>query len=349
MDKKIILIIILFLLTSQCKKKEEADKNLNGYLTTLRFQKHLMESYSNLLPKTFSICEGKPGKDFVSIGSGFFIHEDGYGITDRNNLLSHDKENLYIRQGKTTKNYPVKFISDDKTTGLALLKISKKITVPYVIILPRNSPKPGNIYLGISSPFSLLDTLNTGYIVQTYRSNINPDDLPFAYNQLSTSVVKESSGAPILDLFGNLIGMLYHIPKLNGSIRPKYGFSIPTSDLFSFITRQEFYRKEKPMTSRGIVEIPITTPYLLKKLAIESHRGVLISYVKKNSPAEKSGLKRYDLIIAVNQKKIYHRSDFIKQLELLKKEKNITITIIRDNRKQSIHLSRTPLSANTTK
>ncbi|MEM7181517.1 MAG: S1C family serine protease [Spirochaetota bacterium] len=327
------LLLVLFL---ACKP-EKTSLALQSKLTSLEIQNHLIHIYEENLHKTFSLSKEKPGKDFQSIGSGFFVDSSGYGITSLVSLAKLTQKKYYIRQNGTGKVYQVEEISRDTLTKLALLKVLDTIEVSTVDVIANNKPKPGNLYVGIASPYSLLETMVSGFVVQTLRANIDPGDLSFTYVQLDKPIAKESAGAAVFDLYGNLMGVLHPIEKLNPNVKKRFGFAIPTSDVYSFIVKQDFFRQAKLKISRGLVEIPILTPFLRKKLKLRQKHGVLVSYTRTASPAAKV-LQRYDLIIAVEEKEIHNQAELWQQLERYKEKEILSLGIVRKQKKIQIQL-----------
>lgn len=194
------------------------------------------------------------------------------------------------------------------------------------------------MFVAIGAPQSFDGTMITGFITYTLRKGADDARSDNVYVQLSTTLLPGSSGGPVIDLDGNLIGMLRFTITPYGKGKEGNGFAIPVSDLYNFSNNYKQFKERKVITQRGIVEIPEVTMYLVKKLNLPSMKGTLVSYVEKDSPAEKAGIQRYDFIRKVNDRTINNYDDFYEAMNAFKNFNTININIYRNNKNFDIKL-----------
>jgi len=259
-------------------------------------------------------------------GSGFFISSDGYILTNNHVVRDAVKVKVYnIDKAEFT----AKIIGTDPKTDLALLKVNAK-DVPFISLGDSSAVEVGEWVLAIGNPFNQDLTVTAGIISAKGRQLGMAQYEDFL--QTDASINMGNSGGPLINMKGEAIGINSTILTPSaGSIG--IGFAIPTNMAKKVVADL----KAKGKVVRGWFGIQITdiTEGDAKDLDLAAG-GVLISRVEDDSPAQKAGLKRYDLIVAINGKAVKAAADLQMEIANSAPGDEVSVTIFRNKDKQVI-------------
>ena len=224
--------------------------------------------------------EGGIGYPDRVIGSGFFIDPRGYLITNHHVIASEvDAEyegysRLYVRlPDDPDERIPARVVGYDRIFDVALLKV--ELDAPYVLSFTDiRSLEPGARIIAIGSPGGLENTITSGIISATGRRFLQMGDAL----QVDVPINPGSSGGPLLDANGNLVGVVFAgIEQFEG-----VNFAIPSYWIQHFL----------PML---YTEGEVVHPWI--GVAVEPVAdGLEVSYVTPDSPAVAAGLVPGDVI-----------------------------------------------------
>lgn len=232
------------------------------------------------------------------LGSGFVISEDGYVVTNNHVVDRAEDIQVVIDNGKK---YKAKVIGKDAKTDLALLKIDPDEKLNAVKLGDSDELKIGDWVIAIGNPFGLGYTVTAGIVSAKGRSlGLGAYD---DFIQTDASLNPGNSGGPLFNLSGEVIGVNTAIVAGGQGI----GFAIPTS-IAKYIINQ---LKENGKVSRGWLGVLVqeVTPEIAESIGLDKPFGALVSDISPDSPAEKAGIKRGDVIIEFNGKEIEDVSD----------------------------------------
>jgi len=257
-------------------------------------------------------------------GSGFFISADGYILT--NNHVVQDAVKVKIFD-IDKKEYSAKIIGTDPKTDLALLKVTAQ-NVPYIALGDSNSVEVGEWVLAIGNPFNQDLTVTAGIISAKGRQLGLAQYEDFL--QTDASINMGNSGGPLINMKGEAIGINSTIlSPSSGSIG--IGFAIPTNMAKKVVADL----KSKGKVVRGWFGIGIQdiSESDAKDFDLQSG-GVMVQRVEESSPAWKAGLKRYDLIVAINGKAVKSAADLQMEIANSAPGDEISVTLFRGRDKQ---------------
>ena len=258
-----------------------------------------------------------------SLGSGVIISSDGYIVT--NNHVIKNADEITVTLPGDDKEYKAKVVGKDALTDLAVIKINKT-GLKAIKVADSSKIKPGDVVFAIGNPFGIGETITQGIISATNRNNVGINTYE-NFIQTDAAINPGNSGGALVDSRGALIGINSAIITRSGG-NNGIGFAIPSNMM------KEVVKKliEKGKIERGYLGVLIEDLKGDLKEVYKHKYGAVIVDVTKDSAAEKAGLKRGDLIIAVNGEKVEDANELKTIIGSFPPNKKITITYER-NRK----------------
>lgn len=267
----------------------------------------------------------------IAYGTGFFISSDGYILTNNHIIENAIKVTVFSIQGKE---YLAKIVGADKKTDIALLKVEGK-NLSFANLGNSAQLKVGEWVVAIGNPLGMEHTVTAGIVSAKGRQLSGSLNVPTYQDFIQTdaAINRGNSGGPLVNMAGKVIGITSNILTPTGG-NIGIGFAIP-SNLAIKIVKQ---LKEKGKVVRGYLGVQIQpTPITedqKKILKLTSTKGALLTGVEAGLPAEKAGLKRYDVIIEVNGQPIKDSNDLMFKIAEIPPGTKVEIKIIRDGKEK---------------
>lgn len=281
---------------------------------------------NDLLERFFDIPGRGQRERVPGIGSGFLISSDGYIIT--NNHVVSKAITVKIKTLDDTE-YKAKIIGTDPKTDLALLKI-KAEGLPFIELGDSNKAEVGEWVLAIGNPLGQDLTVTSGIISAKGRQLGLADYEDFL--QTDAAINMGNSGGPLINMEGKVIGINSAILAPSGG-NVGIGFAIPSAMAQKVITDL----KDKGRVVRGYFGINIGTMSDEEAKEIDLPMGgVLVGKVERNSPAERAGLKRYDLITKINGTRVKKAEELTVRIAELNPADKVELEVYRKTQKMTI-------------
>jgi serine protease Do len=192
----------------------------------------------------------------------------------------------------------------------------------------------GEWVLAIGNPLGLSHTVTAGIVSAKGRSGFGLATLE-NFIQTDAAINFGNSGGPLIDLEGKVVGINTAIYGSTGNIG--IGFAIPVN-----MARHVYGQlREGKAIVRGYLGIwhKELTPELATGLGLEEDtKGVAISEVIEDSPAEKAGLKSYDVIVEFNGQPVETGNEFVNRVAMLEPGTKVKITVIRDGKQKTFDI-----------
>ncbi|RLD16624.1 MAG: hypothetical protein DRI36_05415 [Caldiserica bacterium] len=234
-------------------------------------------------------------------GSGFIISEDGYVLTNEHVIRGAQEIKVTLREGGKDKSYDAEIVGKDHETDVAVIKIKAKRKFPYLELGDSDKIQVGDWVVAIGSPFGLEQTVTCG-IISAIRQKVVIEDKVFE-NMIQTdaAINRGNSGGPLVDLNGKVIGINTAIYAPTG-VFAGIGFAIPINLAKDIL--DDLISKGKVERGWLGVYIQDVDEVIAKQFGLKEVKGALVNKVVPNSPAEKGGVKRGDIILEVDGKEV---------------------------------------------
>jgi serine protease Do len=272
-------------------------------------------------------------------GSGFIIREDGLILTN-NHVVEDAKEITVTLTDK--REYSAKVIGRDSKTDLAVLKIDSKDDLPVAKLGDSNSLQVGDWVMAIGNPFGLSNTVTAGIVSAKGRViGAGPYD---DFIQTDASINPGNSGGPLFNEEGEVVGINSAIFSRNGG-NVGIGFAIPVNLAKKLLPELE----TSGSVTRGWLGVSIQkmTPDLARSLGLEEAQGALVAEVTNGSPAAKGGVKRGDVIVAYNGKKIEESSALPALVAETAVGRTVPIKVLREGKTKTLEVTIAKLAEQT--
>ena len=267
----------------------------------------------------------------LGLGSGVIVSADGYILTNNHVLEGADK--IEVSFGKAGKSYIARKVGGDVRTDVAVLKIDATNLTP-ITFSNSDQLRAGDIVIAVGSPFGLTRSATMG-VVSAVGRNSQMAQLADLGNFIQTdaAINMGNSGGALVDYLGRLVGLNTAIFSRSGG-NQGIGFSVPSNMARSVM--ESLIKHGRVL--RGFLGIGLqdVDEALQKELNVEAGSGAAITEVQPNSPAQKAGLREYDVVTAVNGKKIDGMQDLRLTVASMQPGTKVTLQIIRERKNMDV-------------
>ncbi|MHC4881206.1 MAG: Do family serine endopeptidase [Planctomycetota bacterium] len=262
--------------------------------------------------------------------SGFVISADGYVLT--NNHVVEDADEITVVMGDGEKYEKVKLIGTDDKADVALLKIDDVDNLPYLELGDSDNLEIGEWVIAIGNPFGLTETLTVG-VVSALGRKVSREDVYQDFIQTDAAINPGNSGGPLLNLEGKVVGINSAI--ITGD-RGYMGIGLAVPINMGKAIKEQLIKTGK--VHRGYVGVGMQSidPEMVDFFKLENNKGVLITSVTEDSPADKAGLEKDDVVIRVDNKKIEDPQDLKNIVGFTAPETEVEFTIIRGGKEKKV-------------
>lgn len=284
-----------------------------------------------ILSKIFDIVPFKVPIPFkseaFSLGSGFIINEQGYILTNAH--VVHNATDIHVVLAGGIKEYPGKIIGIDRMTDTALIKIEPDTLLTVLPLSDSDKLRTGEMVIAVGNPLGLMHSVTSGIVSARERvtPKLNGELLDFI--QTDSAINPGSSGGPLLNLYGEVVGMNTAIVTDAQSI----GFAIPINTVKEVMPMLVLGQTERGWF--GARAVPLRASEA-SDLGYTGKGGVLVVEIEKESPAEKAGLRPKDIILGLNGRELKSFLIFRRKLLGLAPGQKIHMIIFRQGETKEI-------------
>ena len=267
------------------------------------------------------------------LGSGVIVTSDGYVLTNNHVVEGADELKITLADDR---DFIGKVIGSDPKTDIAVLKIEGE-NLPTVTLADSDKLRVGDVVFAVGNPLGVGQTVTMGIVSAKGRSKLGLLDNVSGYEdfiQTDAAINMGNSGGALIDARGRLVGINSAIlSPSRGNIG--IGFAIPIN-LASFIMNSLV---ESGAVARGYLGVSTdsVTSDVAEQLGLARNtRGVVITDIDPDSPAEKAGLKRTDVILAINDHPISSWEELRLLVSQIVPETKAALKIVRDGKPRTV-------------
>ena len=263
------------------------------------------------------------------LGSGVIVTQDGYILTNHHVIDGADQIKVDLNDNRT---FEAKVVGSDAPSDLAVLKINAN-NLPVLTLGDSDRTRVGDVVLALGNPLGVGQTVTMGIISakgrQTGLSNGAFED----FLQTDAPINQGNSGGALVSTNSELIGINSQIlSPSGGSIG--LGFAIP-SNMARTVMEQLVNNGRVKRGQLGVVVLKIPSEEA-SKLGVTEGPGVIVYDVQAGSGADRAGLRKADVITALNGTPINDPNTFRNQIAGTAPGTEVALTVKRDGSERQV-------------
>jgi serine protease Do len=258
-------------------------------------------------------------------GSGFIIDAEGHILTNNHVIDAADRITITLADGRTFRG---EVVGADPAIDVALLKIDGAQNLPEAPLGDSDELRVGEWVCAIGNPLGYVHSVTVGVVSFIGRKLF--DNSLDDYIQTDAAINFGNSGGPLINSRGEVIGINSAISSRASSI----GFAVPINQAIAILPQL----KARGRVSRGFIGVTLTdvTPGLQRALSLPVSHGALVQDVTPRSPAERAGLKAYDVILEVEGQSVMTNQELIRDISGRQPGSVARLEVLREGRRQTL-------------
>jgi serine protease Do len=274
--------------------------------------------------------EGHPPVPSISherAGAGVLLSGRGLVLTSFHFVRDAPGLVVHLADGRT---YEAQVVGRDAPTDLALLRLrNAPASLPVARLGDSRKLHTGDWVLAVGNPFGLASSVSLGIVSALARRLGGPYD---EFLQTDAAINPGSSGGPLFDLHGEVVGIATAVPVAAG-----VGFAVPSSVVLELLPQLE---KEGGVTRGALGALfQDMTPALGRALGVSSGRGALVSGFTQDSAAQRAGVQRDDVVVAVDGLPVASKNELIRAVALRPPASRVRVTLVRAGQSQEVQVT----------
>jgi len=248
-----------------------------------------------------------------AFGTGFVIKYKNkkYVLTNHHVIETEKETTAYLPNDKEVK---LKMVGYDLDLDIAVLTFEKDIDIPALPLTSSKDVKVGDFVVAIGHPLGL-DYSTTFGIISATKRDLQLDDVSFK-NLLQTdaAINPGNSGGPLFNLDGKVIGINTAIMEDSQGL----GFAVPSTDILNILDE---------LISKGTVERPFLGVHIT-----DTTKGIGVVSVYPNSPAQKAGIKKNDIIKKIDGNSLDDAASLTSLVDKYNVGDNVNVNLLRNGK-----------------
>jgi len=289
------------------------------------------EFFGDRLPQ-----QQQPQRPVQGVGSGVIISPDGYILTNHHVVDGALEIRVELTDNRT---FTAKLVGSDPPSDLAVLKIDSK-ELPTLSLGDSDKVRVGDPVLALGNPMGIGQTVTSGIVSAKGRSTGLSDGSFEDFLQTDAAINRGNSGGALVNTTGELIGINSQILSPSGG-NIGIAFAIPSN--MAKAVMDQLLKNGK--VSRGMLGVTIQSidAEMASSLNLPAARGAIVSSVTAGGPAEQAGIKRGDVVTAINNQPVIDSNSLRNQVASMKPGSTASVTVARNGREQNVQVTLTEL------
>jgi Do/DeqQ family serine protease len=278
--------------------------------------------------------EGGPGvgRERVqrSLGSGVIVDPGGLVVTNNHVVEAMTEVKVALADRRELE---AEIVLRDPRTDLAVLKVKGAGPLAFLDLGDSEGLEVGDLVLALGNPFGVGQTVTQGIVSALARTQVGATDYQF-FIQTDAAINPGNSGGALVDMRGQLVGINTAIFSRSGGSHG-IGFAIPAAMVRAVLesARMGARTVRRPWLGATLQGV---TPELAESLSFDRPMGVLVSAVSDKGPAAEAGLRRGDVILAVDGREVDHPDAFGYRFALKGVRGQTALTVARGTRRETL-------------
>jgi serine protease Do len=265
-----------------------------------------------------------PGTVRPQSGSGFVIEDDGQILTNYHVIQNAERIMVKFSTGRSLQ---ARVLGVDPDTDIALIKVDAK-NLPIAPLGDSETLRVGEWVCAIGNPLAYEHTVTVGVV--SYLGRKLFDTSLDNYIQTDAAINFGNSGGPLINGGGQVVGINSAISQRASNI----GFAVPINEARSILPQL----RSDGRVARGYMGVILSDvdADLQRSLRLSSTQGALVQDVTNDSPGSRAGLRVYDLITAIDGKRVVNNSEIIREVARRGPGTLARLNVTRDGRAQTV-------------
>jgi serine protease Do len=258
-------------------------------------------------------------------GSGFIVDRNGYILTNYHVVEGADRITVTLADGRAFRG---KVVGSDPAIDVALVHIPNVSNLPEAPLGNSDELRAGEWVCAIGHPLGYVHSVTVGVVSFIGRKIFDQslDD----YIQTDAAINFGNSGGPLINSRGEVVGINSAISSRALSI----GFALPINQAVAVLPQL----KATGRVSRGFIGVTLTdvTPALQRALGLAVGDGAMVQDITARSPAERAGLRPYDVIVEVEGQRVTSNQELIQNISARQPGSMARLEVVREGRRQTM-------------